>query len=100
MTLEGALVIGCIRQNAAVFKPQRMTLKKGDILFMYTDGVNEAMDLNNQEYGTERLYADLQAMAGANPKEIFDHIRGKLVVHCNGAEQSDDITVLALKFQG
>ena len=100
MTLEGALVIGCIRQNAAVFKPQHMTLKKGDILFMYTDGVNEAMDLNNQEYGTERLYADLQAMAGANPKEIFDHIRGKLVVHCNGAEQSDDITVLALKFQG
>jgi len=100
MKLEGALVIGCFKQDAAAFKPQRLTLNKGDILFMYTDGVNEAMDLDNQEYGNERLYADLQAMAGANPKEIYDHIRSKLTVHCNGADQSDDITMLALKFQG
>ncbi|MHB9138862.1 MAG: SpoIIE family protein phosphatase [Victivallaceae bacterium] len=100
MKLEGALVIGCFKQNAAVFKPQRLTLNKGDILFMYTDGVNEAMDIDNQEYGNERLYADLQAMAGANPKEIYDHIKSKLAVHCNGADQSDDITMLALKFQG
>ena len=100
ITLESALVIGGIRQEKTAFKIQRLELKKGDILFMYTDGVNEAMNSSDEEYGTERLQADLNVMAGANPKEIIDFISGKVTAHANGAVQSDDITMLSLKFQG
>ena len=82
--------------NAAI----TLELKKGDILFMYTDGVNEAMNSSDEEYGTERLQSDLNVMAGANPKEIIDFISGKVTSHANGAVQSDDITMLSLKFQG
>lgn len=100
ISLESALVIGGIRQEKTAFKLQCLELKKGDILFMYTDGVNEAMNLSDEEYGTERLQADLNVMAGANPKEIIDFISGKVTSHANGAVQSDDITMLSLKFQG
>ncbi|MFA6102581.1 MAG: SpoIIE family protein phosphatase [Victivallaceae bacterium] len=100
ISLESALVIGGMRQENTAFKLQCLNLKKGDILFMYTDGVNEAMDCSNQEYGTERLQADLDTMAGANPKEIVDYISGKVTSHADGAVQSDDITMLSLKFQG
>ena len=100
ITLESALVIGGIRQEKSAFKIQRLELKKGDILFMYTDGVNEAMNSSDEEYGTERLQHDLNIMAGANPKEIIDYISSKVASHANGAAQSDDITMLALKFQG
>lgn len=100
ITLESALVIGGIRQEKTAFKVQRLELKKGDILFMYTDGVNEAMNSSDEEYGTERLQSDLNVMAGANPKEIIDFISGKVTAHANGAVQSDDITMLSLKFQG
>ena len=100
ITLESALVIGGIRQEKTAFKLQRLELKKGDILFMYTDGVNEAMNSSDEEYGTGRLQADLNVMAGANPKEIIDFISGKATAHANGAVQSDDITMLSLKFQG
>lgn len=100
ITLESALVIGGIRQEKTAFKVQHLELKKGDILFMYTDGVNEAMNSSDEEYGTERLQSDLNVMAGANPKEIIDFISGKVTAHANGAVQSDDITMLSLKFQG
>lgn len=100
INLEHALVIGGIRQEQSAFKLQQLTLEKGDILFMYTDGVNEAMDCAGQEYGAEQLQADLNSMAGANPKEIIDYISSKVIAHANGAVQSDDITMLSLKFQG
>ena len=58
------------------------------------------MNSSDEEYGTERLQADLNVMAGANPKEIIDFISGKVTAHANGAVQSDDITMLSLKFQG
>ncbi len=100
ITLEKALVIGGFRQEKTAFKLQYLKFKKGDILFMYTDGVNEAMDCADREYGTEQLQADLNVMAGANPKEIIDYISGKVTAHADGAVQSDDITMLSLKFQG
>ncbi len=100
VTLEKALVIGGFRQDKTAFKLQSFTLKKGDILFMYTDGVTEAMDCADEEYGTGQLQTDLDVMAGANPKEIIDYISGRVASHVDGAVQSDDITMLSLKFQG
>lgn len=75
-----------------------MTLQPGDSLFIYTDGVNEAMDPDNVEFGYPRL---LQALNGAQRSAAATDAAVVDAVHdfVRGAEQSDDITVMCLRWK-
>jgi len=75
-------------------------LHTGDCLLLYTDGVNEAMDTDYQLYGNERLYELFSACQGRTAAQVVQAIMDDIRVHATGAEQSDDITVLAVRFQG
>lgn len=72
-------------------------LQKDDILFMYTDGVNEAENPSKEQFSTERIKTLLNECKLDSPKEIIDHIRKEIDVFEDGAEQFDDITMLSLK---
>ncbi|MBR1859439.1 MAG: SpoIIE family protein phosphatase, partial [Selenomonadaceae bacterium] len=81
------------------FKQQSIKLDKGDIIFMYTDGVTEALNPNNELYGEERLINCLNRSDKNLPvEELLAFVRADVNTHVNGADQSDDITMLALKF--
>lgn len=67
-------------------------LRIGETLFLYTDGVNEAIDENRQFYGTERLEALLRTHSADPVRAVFDDVRA----FSGAAEQHDDITMLAL----
>ena len=71
----------------------------GDKVVLYTDGVTEAMSVEEELYGEERLEALLQDKAGLAPLETVDAIRASVAEHAIGAEQSDDITVLVLEIE-
>ena len=69
----------------------------GDTLVMYTDGVNEATDADCNEYGDDRMAETLKALNGRTCKEIVDGQLEAVRQFAGEAEQSDDITIMALK---
>ncbi|SEH33021.1 SpoIIE family protein phosphatase [Selenomonas sp. KH1T6] len=79
-----------------------LTLAPGEMIFFYTDGVTEAMDHEGNLYGEEHLQMKLNQVetATASVEEILVAIRADIDVHADGAEQSDDITMLGLRFLG
>lgn len=79
---------------------QEIQLEAGDTIFMYTDGVIEAADVAGKLYSLERLKDFLNGLAEtASAKEILAEVSNSLEKYSAGAEQSDDITMLALKFE-
>ncbi len=74
-----------------------LQMQPGDSLVMYTDGVTEAINPAEEEFGTERLDAILGAHAGEGCQQIVESVKGGLNDFVDGAEQSDDITLLVVK---
>lgn len=72
-------------------------LEHGDTLLLYTDGVTEAINVNCEEYGTERLKAVLARHAQSNCQEMIDAVKADVKAFAGEEEQSDDITLLAIK---
>lgn len=75
-------------------------LMPGDTVLLYTDGVTEAMDTKRELYSERRLEETARACAGMTPKETVDMVMKSVRAHAGGEAQSDDITVMALKFIG
>ncbi|MGM0593496.1 MAG: ATP-binding SpoIIE family protein phosphatase [Pseudomonadota bacterium] len=78
------------------FEQQTVTIEPGDTLLLYTDGVTEAFDPQGNEYGEEKLVAELQKAAGDSAKQLIDRLFASVDEHARGTEQSDDLTALAL----
>ena len=74
----------------------QLQLDKGDTLVMFTDGVTEAMNTANEEFGEARLEATL-SKTFSKCQDVVEAIKTDVAGFVDGAEQSDDITVLALK---
>jgi len=77
-----------------------LTLQKGDSLVTFTDGVTEACSTSNELYGESRLEALLPTLAGQSARSILDNVINAVHAHAEGAEQSDDITMLVAKRLG
>jgi sigma-B regulation protein RsbU (phosphoserine phosphatase) len=86
----------------ASYKEEYIKLNPGDMMFFYTDGVTEAMDNDNNLYGEERLLAAMEAVGTADRpvKDILAAVREDVDRHVAGADQSDDITMLGIRFLG
>ena len=83
------------------FVEQRTTFKRGDLIFLYTDGVTEALNVAEEEYLPDRLIAFMNSTdCRADLKTLLERIRGDVAAHVGEAEQSDDITMFALRFKG
>ena len=80
------------------YEGQEMVLDKQMMLYMFTDGVNEAENKDKELFNDERLVELLKINASMEPCEITDETFAKLKQHTDGAEQSDDITVMCLKY--
>lgn len=72
----------------------------GDLLFLYTDGVTEAMNGQDELYGEARLLALLGRWAGADARHVVAQVVEDVARHAGDAEQSDDITVLVVRLPG
>ena len=79
------------------FKEDTLQLEHGDTLVMFTDGVTEAMTKTYEEFGTERLDNILSGLVGKGSQEIIETVKAGIKEFVDGAEQSDDITMLVLK---
>jgi sigma-B regulation protein RsbU (phosphoserine phosphatase) len=82
------------------FRQDEIALRKGDGLFLYTDGVTEAMDGGKAMFGDGRLIESAQNYLGLPVKEFAEAVKRDIDKFAGGAEQADDITMLALWFKG
>ncbi|HMM39112.1 MAG TPA: SpoIIE family protein phosphatase [Desulfovibrio sp.] len=82
------------------YTTERFVMNPGDTLFVYTDGVTEAMNGAEELYGEDRLLQTLAGLPGRPAREVIDAVGVSVAAFTGGAEQSDDITMLALRFQG
>lgn len=73
-------------------------LEKGDMFYLYTDGVTEAMDAAGNLFGEERLESTLYLYSDLNPRSICVGVRRAMTDFTLDCEQSDDITMLCLKY--
>jgi serine phosphatase RsbU (regulator of sigma subunit) len=77
-----------------------MTLEAGDTILLYTDGVTEARDPAFDDFTDERLAQVVSAARGLSCRELIDAVGREIGAFAGGAEQSDDITMLALRALG
>jgi adenylate cyclase len=77
---------------------ERRQLTSGDLLLLYTDGVTEAEDRNDGFYTQARLELLLQSAPTNNAKDLVEFVREDVRRFAAGAEQADDITLLAIRW--
>jgi len=96
--VPGGLVVGAM-ENAKCER-HSFTLKPGEIFFLYTDGVTEAMNPEQQQFSTGKLRECLTKYKDKELAEIVSSMRKERVSFAQGAAQSDDITMLILQYNG
>lgn len=94
----GDVPLGTIRNHSYGFKS--LFLEKGETLFLYTDGLIEAMNIDQEIYPYTRLEQKLESTAGKNPEETINTVVEDLNNFLMGAMLHDDVAVLALKYLG
>ena len=72
-------------------------LYPGDALFLYTDGVSEAQNIAEDDFSDDRVIASLIHSPATNCRELIADMTYQVSMLTNGAPQSDDITMLALR---
>lgn len=84
------------------FKAQQIQLRKGSMMFLYTDGITEAMNERKEEFGEKRMMDLLKQKYSENPhitpSSMIKEIDKDIMDFVGQAEQSDDFTILAFKF--
>lgn len=81
------------------YKEYEFTLEHGSRLFLYTDGVTEATDTDENLFGTERMLDALnQTECSATPEETLHSVRNAISEFVGYAEQFDDLTMMCVKY--
>ncbi len=82
------------------YRAARFVLAPGDVLLLYTDGITEAFNAAREEYSDERLARLIASAPDRSPRGLLQHVLADVRGFADGAPQSDDITMLALRYRG
>ncbi len=98
-TLEqGGLILGMMRD--VPYEVGTVSLQPGDLLLMYTDGVSEALNQAEEEFGEERLVATLRECQTLPAARVVARVYEQVCAFCGDVPQSDDLTMVALRALG
>ena len=82
------------------YQSKTIRLKPGEMLLLYTDGVTEAQNPRSECFSENRLRECVSALRHLELREVIDGVKREVVLHAQTQPQSDDITMLALKYWG
>ncbi len=98
LELTGNFVLGAFATSE--YQSKTISLDKGDSLVLYTDGVTEAVDKHGTQFSEDGLRGCLLSLNGTTAEGMVRKVVEKVSEHAGSTDQSDDITVLALKYLG
>jgi sigma-B regulation protein RsbU (phosphoserine phosphatase) len=93
-TLKGVMLGGLPNQ---VYKEEQITLSEGDLVFLYTDGIIEANNVDGEMYKKERLLEVLKEHVSLSASDIEESVIKSVTAFTEGMPQKDDITMVVLK---
>ena len=82
------------------YREHSFELGHGDSLFVYTDGVTEAMNSRDELFGTERMLEALNRNPSADPEALLQEVSAEIDKFVGNAPQFDDMTMLGLQYLG
>lgn len=94
----GGIVLGMLEDIG--YAAEQAILHSGDGVFLYTDGVTEAMDRDGNLFSDRRLEGVLRQHTQASPEAIVGAVVDAVGFYAGGAPQSDDITAMAIRYYG
>ncbi len=92
----GGMILGMMK-TVTPYSEGRVTLDSGDVLFLFTDGVSEAMNAEDVDFTEELLLEVVKSARGKSSQDIIQNVRDAVNGHTRGTPQSDDITMLVVK---
>jgi serine phosphatase RsbU (regulator of sigma subunit) len=98
MLETGGPVVGLL--DIASYQQGVLQLLPGDLVVVCSDGVTEARNVADDEYGTDRLIRLLAPRHGRNPQQVLDDLLASVNTFAALAPQADDITALVLRYRG
>ncbi|MBS1795377.1 MAG: SpoIIE family protein phosphatase [Acidobacteria bacterium] len=94
---EGGAVVGMLPSMFVNYTQGEIQLEPGDLLVGYTDGISEAMNPDEEEWGEDAMLAELKAVYEKSSEEILDHIVAGADRFAAGAKQHDDMTMIIVR---
>lgn len=82
-----------------IYRENTLTLGKGDIIYLYTDGVTEATTANNELFGEDRLLGCFENAENMTSEEIITAVKQNVDAFVGGNDQFDDMTMLCIKIK-
>jgi len=98
LVCETACPLGIVEDME--FTSHQAVLRPGQTLFLYTDGVTDAVDEQDRFFGETQLEDVLRSHGEAHPQKLVETVLSRVQAHADAAPQFDDITLLALRFFG
>jgi len=92
---QGGVVVGLLRESP--YQQGTIDLQPGDLLVAYTDGISEAMDLDDEEWGEDRMLQCIQSCDGMRAADIIQHVLAAADTFAKGAPQHDDMTLVVAR---
>jgi phosphoserine phosphatase RsbU/P len=94
--VKGGIILG-VMKNFIPYESEVVQLEKDDMLLLFTDGITEARDKEENEYSDERLEALSLKLAAETADRISSAIQADVQSFASGTLQSDDLTLVVLK---
>lgn len=92
----GGLILGLFPH--ATYEEETLELEDGDTLLVFSDGVTEALNAAEEEFGEERLLPCLHTHHGCSPEALLEHVLAAVRAFAASAVQNDDVTALVLRY--
>ncbi|HEU4932577.1 MAG TPA: GAF domain-containing SpoIIE family protein phosphatase [Pyrinomonadaceae bacterium] len=92
---SGGLVAGAFEHSA--YEQETVQMKPNDLLFLYTDGLSEALNVEGEEFGTSRIMDTLKSIKSLSADQIRDVVVRRVKEWCTGMSLYDDLTFVVMK---
>lgn len=96
--MTGGIILGCMEEFP--YRSKVLKLSPGERLYLFTDGVTEAFNLSDEQFGDERLEALLNTHHNSSIQDIVQNVLNEVNTFSTGVPQSDDITMLSILYTG
>lgn len=97
MDVKHNLPLGIQRDFA--YEAQQIQMHYNDALFLYTDGLTEAENGKHEQYGEQQMLDKIIALVDSRPREVVEQMYADVKRFVDGAQQSDDLTMLCIRYQ-